>query len=151
MMKTWLKTETTEGRVYYVKKKDKEENWRIGKENAGLEMEERREEEWKAATREKEENVTDFWGNHHNGVIGIWRGREEWGRRKRFEKGGNGRNSGKRRANWMINLNEAKLMNEENWIWNNINEEEFGETDAGDNRRGMKIRNAREKEEKERG
>ena len=57
-------------------RKNEEENWRIGKENAGLEMEEKREEEWKTATREKEGNVKDFWGNHHNGVIGIWRGRQ---------------------------------------------------------------------------
>ena len=33
--------------------KDEEENWRIGKEIPGLEMEEKREEVWKAATREK--------------------------------------------------------------------------------------------------
>ena len=34
--------------------KEEEENWRIGKEIPGLEMEEKREEVWKAATREKE-------------------------------------------------------------------------------------------------
>ena len=68
-----------------VKKKD-EENCRTGKAIAGSEMKEKRDEEWKAATREKEGNVKEYWGNHHNGVIGIWRGREEWG--KRNEKGG---------------------------------------------------------------
>ena len=34
-------------------------------------MEEKREEEWKAATREKDGNVKEYWGNHHDGVIGI--------------------------------------------------------------------------------
>ena len=51
----WVDIETTEMRKN-VKKKD-QENWRIGKEYAGSEMEEKREEEWKAATREKEGNV----------------------------------------------------------------------------------------------
>ena len=31
----------------------------------------KKEEEWKAATREKEGNVKEYWGNRHNGVIGI--------------------------------------------------------------------------------
>ena len=49
----WVEIETTEMRKN-VKKKGKEENWRIGEEEiAGSEMEEKREEEWKAATREK--------------------------------------------------------------------------------------------------
>ena len=43
-----------------VKKKDEEENWRMGKENAGSEMEEKREQEWKAATREKEGNIKEY-------------------------------------------------------------------------------------------
>ena len=39
----WVEIETTEMRKN-VKKKDEEENWRIGKENAGSEMEEK--EKW---------------------------------------------------------------------------------------------------------
>ena len=50
----WVNIETTEMRKN-VKKKDDKENW-IGKEYAGTEMEEKREEEWKAVTREKEGN-----------------------------------------------------------------------------------------------
>ena len=69
-----------------MKKKDKEENWGIGEEIARSEMGEKREGEWNATTREKEGNVKEYWGNHDNGVIGIWRGWEEWGRRKRNEK-----------------------------------------------------------------
>ena len=49
----WVEIETTEIRKN-VKKKDEEENERIGKEYAGSEMEEKREEERKAVTREKE-------------------------------------------------------------------------------------------------
>ena len=72
----WIETETTEMRKN-VKKKDEEENCRIGKEEiTGSEMEEKREEEWKAATREKEGNVKEYWRNHLNGIIGIWRVRE---------------------------------------------------------------------------
>ena len=102
-----------------MKKKDEEENWRIGKENAGTEMEEKREEEWKAATKEMEGNVKEYWGNHHNGVLGIWRGREAWERRKRKkkeEKEKKGVEIKEKEEQLMINLNEAKLMNEENWI-----------------------------------
>ena len=66
-------------------------------------------------------NVKEYWGNHHDGVIGIWRGRKEWGRRKRNEKGGKKRGKGRnqiqeKEEQLMINLNEAKLMNEEKWI-----------------------------------
>ena len=79
MRKTGLKLKQQKwGRMW--RKKGKEENWRIGEEEiAGSEMEEKREEEWKAATREKGGNVKEYWRNHHNithGVIGIWRGWE---------------------------------------------------------------------------
>ena len=51
----WVEIETTEMRKN-VKKKGKEENWRIGEEEiAESEMDEKRKEEWKAATREKGE------------------------------------------------------------------------------------------------
>ena len=56
-----VEIKTTEMRKN-VKKKDKEENWIGEEEIAGSEMEEKREEEWKAATREKEGNVNEYWG-----------------------------------------------------------------------------------------
>ena len=88
------------------------------KENVGSEMEEKREQEWKAATREKEGNVKEYWGNHHN-MCNWDKKRKRKVRRKRNEKGRKkkkkGRNSEKEEQ-LMTNLNEAKLMNEENWI-----------------------------------
>ena len=57
-------TETTE-MMKNVKKKGEEENWRIWEEIAGSEMEEKREEEWIAATRKKEGHVKEYWGNYH--------------------------------------------------------------------------------------
>ena len=92
----WIETETTEMRKNE-KKRDKEENWRTGDEIAWWGMEEKKR-RMKTATREKEGNVKEYWGNHHNGVIGIWRGRKEWGRRKRRESREWGRNLGKGRA-----------------------------------------------------
>ena len=79
----WVKIETTEMRKNVKKKtKKKTEEWEkrcwIGNG---------REEEWKAATREKEGNVKEYWRNCQNSVIGTQRGREKWGR-KRNEKGG---------------------------------------------------------------
>ena len=123
----WTKIETTDIR------KNVNENRRMGKEIAGSEMEEKREEEWKTATREKEGNVKKFWGNHYNGVSGIWRGRGEWGKRKRNEKGKKerekGRNSGKGRAT----DDKCKWSQNNEWVkldWNNkYHEEEFEETD----------------------
>ena len=121
-----VEIETTEMRKN-VKKKDKEENWRIeGEDIAGSEMEETREEEWKAATRG---NVKEYWGNHHNSVIGIWRGWKEWGRKRNEKWGKRDRNSGKGRATddkfkWTQASNEWGKL-----IWNNQNEEEFEETD----------------------
>ena len=92
-----------------VKKKDEEENWRIGKENAVSEMEEKREAEWKTATREKEGNVKEYWRNHHNGVIGIWRGREEWGwRKKKWKRREKGVEIQEKEEQLMINSNEMK-------------------------------------------
>ena len=171
----------------------------------------KREEEWKAATKEMEGNVKEYWRNHHSGVIEIWSGREEWGRRKRKkdENEKKGVEIKEKEEQLMTNLNEAKLMNEESWIETKkffllfscvsafhfsiivscisdpaiffscfanffkfflifvvFVEKEFEETDeeickigkkdcqignAGDNRRGMKCRNTREKEEKEKG
>ena len=67
--------------------KDEEENWRIGKEIPGLEMEEKRKEVWKVATREKEGNVKEYWGNHHNGAIGIWRGKRRVRKKLKNKKG----------------------------------------------------------------
>ena len=103
-------------------------NWGIGEEIAGSEMEEKREEEWKAATREKEGNVKDYWGNHHNGIIGIWRGREEWGRRKRNEKGGKKRKGGGNSGKGSTNDERFKGCQANKWgklNRNNQNEEEF--------------------------
>ena len=74
----WVETETTEMRKN-MKKKDEEENWTIGEEIAGSEMEEKREEKWKAATRDKEGNGKVYWGNHHKSQwcnCGIWRGKK---------------------------------------------------------------------------
>ena len=98
-----------------------EENWRIGEEIARSEMGEKREEGWKATTRGKEGNVKEYWGNHDNGVIGIWRRWEEWGRRKRNEKEGKwerGRNSG---IGWAAN-DKLKWSQANEWgklNWNN--------------------------------
>ena len=80
-------------------------------------MEVKREEEWKAATRETEGNVKEYWGNHRNGVIGIWRGRGEWGKRiwKRRKKKKGGVETQSKEEQLTVNLNEAKIMNE-NWI-----------------------------------
>ena len=111
-----------------MKKKDKEENWRTGEEIARSEMGEKRKGEWKATTREKEGNVKEYWGNHDNRVIGIWRGWKEWGRRKRNEKEGKirkvGRNSGiGRAADDKLKWSQANEWGKLNW--NNYNEEEF--------------------------
>ena len=102
--------------------------------------------------------------NHHNGVIGIWRGQEEWGRRKRNKKGGKKRKRGKNSGKVRVTGDEFKWSQANEWgklNWNNQNEEEFEETDmtdeeickigkkdrsirnAGDNSRGMKSRNKR--------
>ena len=74
---TWVEIETTEMRKN-VKKKDEEENWRIGKEYAGSEMEEKREEEWKAVTREKERNVKK--------KRRVRKKKQKWKRKKKEEK-----------------------------------------------------------------
>ena len=65
-------------------------------------MEEKEKREEKTATREKEGNVKEYSGNHHNGVIGTWKERKGWGRRESNGEGSKrenrGRNSGKGRA-----------------------------------------------------
>ena len=159
----WVEIETTEMRKN-VKKKDKEENWRIGEEEIGNGR--KREEKWRVASREKEGNVVRN-SEDISGVIWIWRRkRNEKGIRKSIEKEEKkkrGGNSGKGRATY----DKFKWSQVYEWgklNWNNQNEEEFKETDAkeiwksrrkigkkkdrcignaGDNRRGMKSRNKR--------
>ena len=109
-----------------VKKKDEEENWRIGKEIAwiGNGRKKRRGWKWKTA---KEGNVKEYWGNHHYSIIGIWRGREEWGREKEMKKEQQekrGGNSGKGRATddksqWS-QANEWGKLNWNNKKWGRI-------------------------------
>ena len=70
-----------------MKKKD-EENCRIGKAIAGSEMKEKKRRGMKSRNKRKGEKCQELLRKYHNCVIGILRGREELGRRKRNEKGG---------------------------------------------------------------
>ena len=53
----WVEIKTTEMKKN-VEKKDDKENWREGKEIAWLEMEEKREEEWKL--KQQQENMREL-------------------------------------------------------------------------------------------
>ena len=82
------------------------------KENAGSEMEEKREEEWKAATREKEGNIKEYWGKSQRC---NWDLKRKKGVRKKIKEE-KGVKIQEKEKQLMMNLNEAKQMNEENWI-----------------------------------
>ena len=107
-----------------VKKKDKEEDCRIGEEDcrigeeeiAGSEMEEKREEEWKVATRKRWRNIETIMTMVKLGYKEDEKNEEEEEKEEKEEKREKGVEIQEKEEQLMINFNEAKLMNGENWI-----------------------------------
>ena len=91
----WVKIETTE--MKNVKKKRWRRKLKNRKENAGSEMEEKREEEWKAATREKDGNIKEYWGKLQWCNWDMKRKRRVR-KKKQDKRRKRGRNSGKGKA-----------------------------------------------------